>query len=194
MTPTKHCTGCDRMLPLDDEHFYRQGGDEPGFKSRCRECVKAARRAHHAAALARRASEPPPLKRCAGPCGRAEHAAERVKRAAREAVIRDEADPILLCPGCGRTLPGDEFPCRGEYCRPCAKAVALETARWEAAEREKAERRPDPIAPPYSPPDIFLREPLFDPYEIFLAMASEAEDLTTLGTALRKVGIVPQGV
>lgn len=43
-TGTKHCTGCDRDLPADAEHFFADADKPDGFKTRCKVCDARRRR------------------------------------------------------------------------------------------------------------------------------------------------------
>jgi hypothetical protein len=36
----KLCRGCDRWLPSDPDHFYRQRAKADGLQSRCIECIR----------------------------------------------------------------------------------------------------------------------------------------------------------
>jgi hypothetical protein len=40
-TPTKVCTGCNRELPLDAEHYHRRAVAGDGFNSRCKTCCNS---------------------------------------------------------------------------------------------------------------------------------------------------------
>lgn len=65
MTTTKFCTGCNRTLPRDEEHFpvdYRnQDGTVRRWKSRCKECGRAAARGQRQRHRLRIANSPDPV-------------------------------------------------------------------------------------------------------------------------------------
>lgn len=35
----KHCSGCDRDLPADVEHFHKRAASKDGLQARCKDCA-----------------------------------------------------------------------------------------------------------------------------------------------------------
>lgn len=69
--PFRLCKGCEEILPVDEEHFYRSGKGE-GFSARCRNCRREQIQACKAAARERTKQylleNPPPPETRFKPC------------------------------------------------------------------------------------------------------------------------------
>lgn len=181
MSETRVCTGqCGRTLTVNAENFYSQDGGD-GFSRRCRECLKAVARERKAAAREHRKVNPP-LKRCAGPCGRelpsdAAHYArdtlDRPRPRCRECELAAELAAAVVprkrCSGrCGRELPADaeHFHRHGTgkgglraRCRECVAADRRERSTGRPAELVPSPQRPTrppPPAPPTPPPAALI--------------------------------------
>jgi hypothetical protein len=165
---TRICTACGVELPVDAEHFYRQGGGD-GFTSSCRECVKARTRAHKGRLRERKAADADALDR-----------AEAAERALATLLAELPGEPPRLFDFRSRAGRLAFIRQRIELVPPGYVADAANEARRIMHAADAEVRR--------------LCEPPFDVSAVFLLMADGAdkdEGIQELGNALRRLGWAP---